>query len=196
MDKVIPRPGKVEMDFTDARLTGFGGWSILARTAERLGLLRRLSGAVSVKSRARGASDGEMLWSLVASLAAGNGSLSDLDALRRDGVGKRLLGSREAPAVVSHEVASRGYVPVFIDGTGIEVGGALFQWARTGYYGARQYWLHGVFVGGLWASGRLCPGGVDVALGWRDQLEMDVAPLLPAGTPVWLRADNAYYRGE
>ena len=45
-------------------------------------------------------------------------------------------------------------------------------------------------------SGRLCPGGVDVALTWRGQLELDVAPLLPEGMPVWLRADNAYYRGK
>ncbi|MCY4500762.1 MAG: hypothetical protein OXE57_04290 [Alphaproteobacteria bacterium] len=27
MNAVIPRPPKVEMDFTDAQLTGFGGWS-------------------------------------------------------------------------------------------------------------------------------------------------------------------------
>ena len=62
--------------------------------------------------------------------------------------------------------------------------------------GTRQYWLHGVFVGPLWASGRLRPGGVDVAGGRRRQLDGDVAPHLPAGTPVWLRAANAYDRGK
>lgn len=229
MKKIIPRPPKVEMDFTDASLTGFGGWAILAKVAQRLGLLEALSQAVSVKQRARGASDGETLWSLVASLAAGNGSLSDLDALRADTTGCQLLGlrtapssrrtgewlarlgkaevralwgvarqlaQRVAPAVVSHERSTRGYVPVFIDGTGIEVDGKLFERSRTCYDGSQGYWLHGVFVGGLWVSGRLCPGGVDVALGWRDQLARDVVPLLPAQTPVWLRADNAYYRGQ
>ena len=111
---------------------------------------------VRVKERARGASDGEMLWSLVASLSAGNGSLSDLDALRADPVGRRLLGLRSAPtgrrlgewlsrlgrlearalwgvarefakrvapSVVEHELEARGYVPVFVDGTGVEVDG-------------------------------------------------------------------------
>ena len=55
------------MDFTDAQLTGFGGWSVLGQMAPRLGLPRALS-AVSVKQRARGASDAETLWSLIASL--------------------------------------------------------------------------------------------------------------------------------
>ena len=59
----------------------------------------------------------------------------------------------------------RGYVPVFIDGTAIEVGGKLFEEARRGYDGTRQYWLHGVFIGSLWASGRLHLGGGDVAGG-------------------------------
>ena len=85
---------------------------------------------------------------------------------------------------------------MFVDGTGIEVDGALFEGAGTLYDGRRGYWLHGVFVGGLRASGRLRRGGVDVAGGWRGQLEHDVAPLLPEGTPVWLRADNAYCRGK
>ena len=228
MDTVIPRPPQVEMDFTDARLTGFGGWSVLGQMAARLDLPRALS-AVSVKQRARGASDAETLWSLIASLAAGNGALSALDALREDRVGQRLLGlgrvpsgrrlgeylarideaqvetllavarglaAQVAPAVVEHEAAVRGYVPVFVDGTAIEVDGKLFEEARRGYDGTRQYWLHGVFIGTLWVSGRLHPGGGDVAGGWRGQLDSDVAPCLPEGTPVWLRADNAYYRGE
>ncbi len=230
MKRIIePNPAKVETEFTDAMLTGRGGWSVLARLAKKLGLLRQLSGCVRVKARARGASDGEVLWSLVASLCAGNGSLSDLDALRADAVGRRLLGlrrapsgrragewlsrlgkaearallgvarklaSRVAPEVVSHEVSEKGYVPVFVDGTGIEVDGALFEGAGKLCDGRRGHWLHGVFVGGLWAGGRLRRGGVDVAGGWRGQLEHDVAPLLPEGAPVWLRADNAHYRGK
>ncbi len=230
MKRIIePNPAKVETEFTDAMLTGRGGWSVLARLAKEPGLLRMLGGCVRVKSRARGASDGEVLWSLVASLCAGNGSLSDLDALRADAVGRRLLGlrrapsgrragewlsrlgkaearallgvarklaSRVAPEVVSHEVSEKGYVPVFVDGTGIEVDGALFEGAGKLCDGRRGHWLHGVFVGGLWAGGRLRRGGVDVAGGWRGQLEHDVAPLLPEGAPVWLRADNAHYRGK
>ncbi len=211
MNTVIPRPPKVEMDFTDAQLTGFGGWSVLGRMAERLNLPRALS-ALSVKLRARGASDAETLWSPIASLAAGNGALSDLDALREDRVGQRLpglghvlsgrrlgeylarideaqvatllevarsLAAQVAPAVVEHKAVVRGYVPVFIDGAAIEVDGKLFEEARRGYDGTRQYWLHGVFIGSLWASGRLHPGGGDVAGGWREQLDSDVAPCLP-----------------
>ena len=37
MNRLLPRPLKVEQNFTDARLTGFGDWSALALTAERLG---------------------------------------------------------------------------------------------------------------------------------------------------------------
>ena len=59
MSRLPPRPLKVERDFTDARLTGFGGWSALAPTAERLGLFGDLSEGVSVKVRCLGASDGE-----------------------------------------------------------------------------------------------------------------------------------------
>lgn len=98
------------------------------------------------------------------------------------------------PTVARHEVAQRGYVPVFLDGTGIEVEGELFEAAGRGYNGERQYWLHNAFVGGLWASGRLHPGGVDVAGGWDEQLARDVIGALPAETPVWARADFAYYR--
>ena len=82
---------------------------------------------------------------------------------------------------------------MFVDGTEIEVGGALFEGAGRSYGAERALLLHGAFVGGLWASGRLHPGGVHTARGWREQMESDVAPLLPEGTPVWARADNACY---
>ena len=98
----------------------------------------------------------------------------------------RSLARQVAPAVVEHEAAVRGCVPVFIDGTAIEVDGTLIEEARRGDDGKRQYWLHGVFIGSLWASGRLNPGGGDVAGGWREQLDRDVASCLPEGTPVWL----------
>ena len=212
MASTAPRPLKVEHEFTDARLTGFGGCSALALTAERLGLFGDLSEGVSIKVRRRGASDG--------------GALSDLDGLRADPGACRLLGlshapsgrrmgeflakgseadldglleaarrlaGRVAPAVIEHEVAARGWVPVFVDGTEIEVGGELFEGSGRSWGAERALVLHGAFVGGLWASGRLHPGGVHAAHGWREQMESDVVPLLPEGTPVWVRADNAYY---
>ena len=82
---------------------------------------------------------------------------------------------------------------MFVDGTEIEVGGALFEGAGPSCGTERALLLHGAFGGGLWASGRLHPGGVHPAHGWRGQMELDVAPLLPEGTPVWVRADNACY---
>ncbi len=69
MNTVLPRPPKVEMDFTDAQLTGFGDWSVLGRMAERLDLPR---------------------------------ALSDLDALRGDRVGQRLLS-------LSHVLSSQRF---------------------------------------------------------------------------------------
>lgn len=101
-----------------------------------------------------------------------------------------------APEVIRHEVASRGYVPVFLDGTAIEVEGGYIEGARVGYSGAQQLWLHSGFVGSLWASQRLSPGAVDVTTGWREQLRDDIAPLIPADVPVWLHLDNAYYRHD
>ena len=222
------RPPKVEFEFTDLDLTGFGGASILARTAGRYGLFELLEEAVSVKVRDRGASDAETLWAMIASLCRGHGSLSDLDALRADGVARVLLGLREvpesrragewlsrvgtadvkglwtaavrfaervAPMIVEHELETRGYVPLFIDATGVEVDGALFERARKNYDGERGYWLHAAFAGGLWTAGQLQPGGGRVTLNWRKLLEW-TAGSVPAGTPVWLRADNAYYKGE
>ena len=99
-ESVVPRPGKVEIGFTDDRLTGTGGAAFLAEAAKRFGLLPRLAAAVSVKKRGRGASDAETQWSLNKSLAAGNGSLSDVDALRGDGVQRELLGGEALRDVV------------------------------------------------------------------------------------------------
>ena len=226
MKRVVPRPAKVEIGIAKDRLTGTGGSALLAEAARRFGLADRLAEAVSVKRRSRGASDAETQLSLVASLAAGNGSLSDLDALRADDAQRELLGLSSSPSgrrageflsrlskrdveslhgvarhlaqcmapdAAAHELEGKGYVPVFVDGTGIEVSGRCFEHAAKPCTGERGYWLHAVFVGGLWVSGRLRPGG-DVACGWKGQLKRDVAPLLPAGTPVWVHCDAAYYR--
>ena len=85
MERIVPRPAKVEIGFTEDRLTGTGGAALLAAPVRRFGLAERLADAVKVKSRNRGASDAETQLSVIASLAAGNGSLSGLDALREDG---------------------------------------------------------------------------------------------------------------
>ena len=79
-------------------MTGTGGAALPAEAARRFGLADRLAEAVSVKRRNRGASDAETQWSVVAALAAGNGSLSDLDALREDGVQRELPGLSSAPS--------------------------------------------------------------------------------------------------
>ena len=51
--------------------------------------------------------------------------------------------------------------------------------------------MHVVFMGRLWASGRLHPGGVHAAHGWKKRMEEDIAHLIPEGTPIRARADNA-----
>ena len=100
------------------------------------------------------------------------------------------FAGRVAPLIVAHELETKGYVPLFIDATGIEVEGRLFERAREDYDGNRRYWLHAAFVGGLWAAGQLQRGGGRVTLNWRRS----------AGTvpecAAWLRVDNAYYKGE
>ncbi len=184
------RPPKVDMDFTDLNLTACGGSPILARTARQHGLFELLDEAVRVKVRNRGATDAETLWAIVACLARGDGSLSDLDALRADAVARTLLGLRNvpearragewlarlrpvdvkglweaarrfaervAPLIVAHEVETRGCVPVFVDATGIEVDGDLFERARRDWEGRRGHWLHAVFRAGCGRRGSCVP---------------------------------------
>ena len=228
MKKRKIRPLRVEYGFTDLSLTAFGGSSLLAQTARHFGLFELLDEAVSVKVRDRGASDTDMLWSLIASLARGHGSLSDLDALGADGVASALLGlgrvpdgrragewlarlgkaevrglwgaavefaRRVAPSIVAHELEEKGYVPLFIDSTAIEVDGNLFERTGRDYNGNRGYWLHAVFLGGLWSAGQLQPGGGRVSLNWRKLLDW-TGEMVSEGESVWLRADNAYYKGD
>jgi len=225
MTSLQPSPAKIEIDFTDEKLTSHGGWVFLGRLFNRLRLGERIGETLRLKQRARGASDAQMLLSLVASQVAGGGALSDVDVLRADAVGKRLLGLLEVPdsrrlgeylcrfdaqaierlellvqsvagevmpAVIAHEVDQRGYLPLFVDGSAIEVAGRLFEQAGKGYNGQEQYWLHGVFLGTAWGAARLHPGGVSVTEGWQDQLEA-VSPWIDRDTPVWVHVDNAYY---
>ena len=50
---ILPNPPKVDIEFTDELLTGYGGLSVAARLARRLGLPGMLGEAVRVKSRNR-----------------------------------------------------------------------------------------------------------------------------------------------
>ena len=104
------------------------------------------------------------------------------------------FAQRVAPAVATHELEDKGCAPPLIDATGIEVDGALFERVRRGCDGNRGYWLHTAFLGGLWSAGRLQPGGGRATLNWRTLLDW-TAGMVPEGTPVWLRADNAHYKG-
>lgn len=97
--------------------------------------------------------------------------------------------------IVAHEVETRGHVPLFIDATGIEIDGELFERSGRDWEGRRGYWLHAVFPGGLRAAGRSCPGGGRATLNWRTLREW-TAGVAPEGTPVRLRADNAYDKGD
>ncbi len=218
---------KFEIDFTDEAITGSGGSIFLRALVEKLGLREKLRRSLGLKQRRRGASDEEILLSLIYTLAQGDGSLSDVDRLGADEARKRMLGLEQVPdsrrvgeylfrfdpevverllgvaselaasvgrKVAKEEEQTQGCAPVFVDGTAIEVSGKYFEGAAVGYNGQPQYWLHSVFVGRLWASQRLYPGGVGVTLGWREQLR-EAEPLLE-GRQVWLRADNAYYNRQ
>lgn len=219
---------KIEIDFTDEKISSSAGSFFLSQMADSLGLPEMLGDVIRLKSRNRGASDVEMMLSLIYCLAQGDGKIRDVDRLgsddprrellaletvpdhrrlgeylRRFGIRgcnrldkvARALAHQIAPAVIDHEIAEKGYLPVFVDGSGIEVSGRCFEGAGELYNGSPGYWLHGVFVGRLWVEQRLWPGGVDVAHGWKDQLKK-TAELIGPDKPVWARMDNAYYNGE
>ena len=121
--------------------------------------------------------------------------MTDAHVASLRGISHRVAATT-APAVIDHELSTRGYVPVFIDGTAIEVDGDHFEGASVNYGEKRQYWMHAAFVGRLQVSARLEPGNRDSVGDWQAQLERDVKPLVDADTPVWVLMDNAYYRGE
>jgi hypothetical protein len=221
-------PSKIEIDFTDESITASAGSIFLSVTAEKLGLGEELKRAIRLKQRARGASDQEMLLSLIYSLAQGDGAILDVDRLGQDHTRCDLLGLETVPkhrrlgeylgrfderacenlftvarsqaakvigSVLEYEEQMKGYVPVFVDGTGIEVSGEYFEGAGKLYDGSIGYWVHAAFVGGLWVTQRFQKGGGDVAQGVKELLE-ETSSLIGKGHPVWARFDNAYYRKE
>ena len=229
MKSILKNFKKPELEFTDTRLTDSAGLAFLAIAARRHGLLRDLEGFERCKVRDRGASDQENIWALVACLASGRGTLSDLDSLKLDEAACEILGlenvssSRRmgewlqkietrhveslrsistalarklAPTIVKHEIKQRGYVPLFLDGTEIEVHGNQFEGAVQTYSEHKKYWMHAAFLGKVQLCGRLSPGSEDSVGDWRTHLAEDVVPAIPKGAPVWATADNAFYRGE
>ena len=172
---------KLSYGVCDNLLTGLAGLPAIAALARLLGLPWLLQKHVRIKVRQRGCSDSQNVLSMIFALCTGGGHLNAVDALAADAAacGKQL-----------------GYVPVFIDGTGIEVQGKQFEGAAVGYNGERQYWLHSVFVGRAWVSARLNEGGTDAKGDFAEQLAADVDPLDLGPDPVWARADAAYYCWE
>jgi hypothetical protein len=83
--------------------------------------------------------------------------------------------------VLEHEVQTKGYVPVFVDGTGIEVSGEYFEGAGKLYDGSTGYWLHAAFVGGLWVTQRFQPAGGHVAQGVNELLSRSRALAISPG---------------
>ena len=229
MKSILKCLEKLDLEFTDTQLTGSAGLTFLTSVAHRYGLLDALDGFEPCKVRDRGASDQANVWSLIACLASGRGTLRDLDDLRQDLAACRTLGldrvsgsrrmgewlrkmtpahvaslrsmatgfaRRLAPTLIAHEIDQRGYVPLFLDGTAIEVTGKGFEGATRSYGDADQYWMHAAFLGKLQISGRLAAGASDSVGDWQTQLAEDVVPVIPADVPVWVTMDNAYYRGD
>jgi hypothetical protein len=221
-------PSKIEIEFTDEGITASAGSVFLCAMAKKLQLREQLKESMKLKKRARGATDAEMILSLIYSLAQGDGALLDVDRLGHDQTRRELLGletvpnhrrlgeylmrfdeaaceqlqriaciqaSRVIDTVIAHEAQSKGYVPVFVDGTGLEVTGEYFEGAGKLYDGSNGYWLHAAFVGGLWVTQRLQQGGGHVASGVKELLG-ETAGMLGRCHPVWARFDNAYYRKE
>ena len=81
---VIPKPEKIDIDFTDAKLTGMAGSLFVARLANQLKLPDLLKEQIRLKKRDRGCDDKDSLLGLIHNFCAGNGKLSDMDTLRVD----------------------------------------------------------------------------------------------------------------
>ena len=76
------------------------------------------------------------------------------------------LARKLAPTIVKHEINQRGDVPLFLDGTEIEVHGGQFEEAVQSYREHKKYWVHGAFLGKAKLYGRLSPGNQDPVGEW------------------------------
>jgi len=88
---------KIEIDLTDEKSSASAGSVCLSAMAERLGLPDYLKKSITLKKRARGASDVEMLLSLIYRLAQGDGAILDVDRLGADNARCELLGLDRVP---------------------------------------------------------------------------------------------------
>ena len=89
---LIPKPEKIDIDFTDAKITGMAGSLFVARLANQLNLPDMLEKQIHLKKRNRGCDDKDSLPGLIHNFCAGNGKLSDMDTLRADKPAVSLLG--------------------------------------------------------------------------------------------------------
>ena len=69
---VIPKPEKIDIDFTDAKITGMAGSLFIARLANQLKLPDLLKEKIHLKKRDRGCDDKDSLLGLIHSFCAGN----------------------------------------------------------------------------------------------------------------------------
>jgi len=97
MKNIPVKPEKVEIDFTDEAITPSGGSLFLSRMARHLELPELLRDFVHLKKRVRGASDEEMLLSVIYGLAQGDGALRDIDRLLADDPRQKVLGLSKVP---------------------------------------------------------------------------------------------------
>ncbi len=157
---------------------------MVAQLARFLGLPELLAASVRLQRRRRGGSDRQLLLALLYAACAGGGYLHAVDALGAEDVARRACGLRAVPAsrrlvlLGAQECGQRwGYVPVFGDGTGIEVEGQLCEHAERGCRGERQSWLPSVCVEAARGSARLHAGGTDVPENGREQLDQKMRRL-------------------
>ncbi len=77
--RIIPK--KIEIDFTDEQISSSAGSYFVSQMSHQLGLPEILQSLLHLKSRDRGASDVEMMLSLIYCLTHGDGAILDVDRL-------------------------------------------------------------------------------------------------------------------
>ena len=90
--KVVGKVGKFNICFRPEQLTSHAGVVLLHDFAQRLGVAGVLDEELSVKTRARGYSEGHAIGGLVYNLILGGEHLSDLEVVRGDAGTQELLG--------------------------------------------------------------------------------------------------------
>lgn len=90
--KVVGKVGKFNIGFRPERLTSHAGVVLLHDFAQRLGVEEVLDEELSVKTRARGYSEGQAIGGLVYNLILGGEHLSDLEVVRGDAGTQELRG--------------------------------------------------------------------------------------------------------